>query len=254
MAFNMFSKFSGRVRRVVNARRFRVAFLRRSSFQMPSSVKIGHRMVPLQFPVETGVWCDFLTCFVDDEYGLADLPCVPKTIVDVGSNIGFFSMAARAYFPQALIHAYEPSPRALGFCKQNLLDLGVVVYGEALGSSAGEVFLDDAGDSNQARTSSAPAVGSSTSVQQATLTTAIERLGSDYIDLLKIDCEGAEWDLFSDCQPWRRVKYLRMEYHLWGLRSYDDVVKALASLGFVITLHRPAGEWGTVWAQNSSLL
>lgn len=249
----MLSKLSDHLRRVVNAQRFRIRFLRRSSFQVPSAVKIGHAMVPLDIPAEKGATYDFLTCFVDDEYGLTDLPCAPKTILDVGANIGFFSMAARSFCPQALIHAYEPNARALGFCKRNLQDLGIVVFGEALGSRDGQVFIDDVGDSNQARVSAAPGISNSIAVRQVTLATAIERFGSNCIDLLKLDCEGAEWDLFSDVESWRRVKYLRMEYHLWGSRSYGDVAKALATIGFNITFHRPAGEWGTVWAENSRL-
>jgi FkbM family methyltransferase len=248
----MIKKFTEHRRRVLNSFRFKVPFLRRSTFRVPSEVVIGTKSVPLFAPDEVGAKCDFLTCFIDDEYGLAQVSHPIKTIVDVGSNVGFYSMAARSYFPEARIHAYEPNPRALRFCRKNLDSLNAMVYGEALGSWEGEVFIRDCSDSNQVRTSGQAESADASAVPQVTLATVIERLETGCIDLMKVDCEGAEWDLFSDPDPWSKIRLLRMEYHLWGIRKYEDLVTALNKLNFKITLHRPAGEWGTVWAENLS--
>jgi FkbM family methyltransferase len=46
------------------------------------------------------------------------------------------------------------------------------------------------------------------------LASAVEALGG--ADLLKLDCEGAEWDLFETVDVWRRIAAITMEYHLWG--------------------------------------
>jgi FkbM family methyltransferase len=239
--------------RLIRARRFRIPYIRRRSFRVPFRIVINSKLIALDCPPENGIGSDFLTCFVDDEYGLGCVGHPIYSILDLGANVGFFSMAARSFFPLATIHAYEPNPRSLEYCHKNVAQLDIVVHGEALGSQAGEVFIQDESDSNQVRTSINANSADSLAVPQITLGTAINRLGYDYVDLIKIDCEGAEWDLFTDPEPWKQIRFLRMEYHLWGLRRYEEVVSALSGLNFRITLHRSAGEWGTVWAENTSL-
>ena len=43
----------------------------------------------------------------DDIYGIKDLPD-PKVIVDLGANIGTFTLQAAKRFPNATVYAYEP--------------------------------------------------------------------------------------------------------------------------------------------------
>jgi hypothetical protein len=104
----MINKLNEHRRRVLNSFRFKVPFLRRSTFRVPSKVVVGTKSVPLFAPSKVGTKCDFLTCFIDDEYGLAQVPHPVRSIVDVGSNVGFYSMAVRSYFPEARIHAMSP--------------------------------------------------------------------------------------------------------------------------------------------------
>ena len=53
-------------------------------------------------------------------------------------------------------------------------------------------------------------------------------------DVLKLDCEGAEWDIFSDSVPWTKVHRLCMEYHLWAKpnSAIQSVESVLRNLGF----------------------
>lgn len=237
-----------RLQHVQNGRRFGVPFLRHSRFQLPSEIKLGHGKVELRYPGEIGVWNDFLVCFIHDEYGLRKLPRSVRTIVDIGANVGFFSLAARSYFQAATIHAYEPNNRTLAYLRQNAAAGRFEVFGEAVGASEGWVTIEDAGDPNQARTSaSADAQG----VRQVPLATIVERVGG-YIDFAKIDCEGAEWDLFRDIASWERISEVRMEYHLVDGHTYADVKQSLRGLGFDVYLHHPAESWGMVWARNRS--
>lgn len=229
-----------------NARRFGVRFRRCASFELPSLVRIGGSSLRLSSLAEHGTTVDFMVCFLEDEYGLSSTKGDVRTIVDIGANMGFFSLAARQYFPRATIHAYEPNSEASGHLAINGSQAGVVVFPEAVGKEDGLVFLDCSGDSNQGRTTP---FGSGVPTPQVKLSTVVERLGGS-IDLAKIDCEGAEWDLFEEREAWNLIKKLRLEYHLWSKRSYSDVQSALNGLNFEIIHHNPAGEWGTVWATN----
>lgn len=236
------------LRRKLNARRFGVPFTRRASFVVPKRIRLGAQFVPLAFPPEHGTQSDFVTCFINDDYGLSRIERPVHTIADIGANIGFFSMAARSYFPKAMIHAYEPNPRILQYSTTNAACAAFTLFPEAVGRTTRLVSIVDCGDSNQARTSSAEDCAAI--VPQVVFSTVVRRLGGQ-IDLVKLDCEGAEWGLFADEVPWLTVKQLRMEYHLTENRTYRDLERTLSKLGFEIHHHQPSGSFGTVWARNS---
>jgi FkbM family methyltransferase len=244
----MITKIVSHMRRVWNARRYGVSFLRRASFKLPTKIQILAKPTAVSSPDELGAKNDFLTCFLDDDYGLAGVHFPVRTIADIGANIGFFSMAARSYFPNATIHAYEPNPRVFPHVSKNASAAGITLFPEAVGSVPGYVFMEDSGESNQARTSVTEESG--TQVPQITLETIVNRLGGS-IDLAKIDCEGAEWEIFKSRSAWTKIKHVRMEYHLWGKHSYSELEVTLRRIGFEVHRHMPAGEWGIVWARNS---
>lgn len=54
------------------------------------------------------------------------------------------------------------------------------------------------------------------------------------IDLLKLDCEGAEWDIFADADAFRRVRLIRMEFHLTEGRTLSEFESRVKDLGFHI--------------------
>lgn len=233
--------------RIVRARRFDVPFLRRASFRMPEAIRLGKASVRIAHPQDRGVANDFLGCFIDDGYGLSRIRRPLTAIADIGANVGFFSMAARSYFPNATIHAYEPNPRILPFATENASSARFQLYAEAVGARVGSVFIEDAGDSNQARTVASG--GSGCQIPQVSLATVVERLGG-HVDLAKIDCEGAEWEMFTDSAPWRAISLVRMEYHLWGRHDFQEVRASFERVGFEIEYHVSSGEWGTVWCRN----
>jgi len=241
---SVLGKIVQHAKRLRNARRFGIPFFRRGSFAMPEHIKLGPKQVALVSPREHGAKIDAMVCFVEDDYGLSLMSHTPRTILDIGANLGFFSMAARGYFPEAEIHAYEPNPRILPFAQANAASAGFTLFAEAVGAEQGEVFMVDASDSNQASVAKS---GEGTCVPQTSFQEAIKRLGGS-VDLAKIDCEGAEWDLFECREQWSKIKSLRMEYHLLSRWSFADVSTKLDSLGFLITRHSPSGQWGTVWA------
>lgn len=89
----------------VNCARFRVPFLLPRWFKMPSRIRVGDRIVDLEYLDEEGVGADFITCVLRNTYGLGRHLADIRTIVDVGASFGFFSLAARARYPDAAIHA-----------------------------------------------------------------------------------------------------------------------------------------------------
>jgi FkbM family methyltransferase len=228
-----------------NGIRFGFLFTRARSFKMPSEIRAAGKRIALSLPQDHGAGSDFFACFVRNDYGLRDGLGEVRTIIDIGANVGFFSIAARGRYPNATIHAYEPNPRALPYLRSNTGELGIEAFPEAVGSEEGFVSIVDEGETNQARTSTS----SDGRIPQVTLDTAIQRIGGN-VDLLKLDCEGAEWDLFrlNDC--WKQIRNVRMEYHLFHGETIQQVEQTLQRLGFAIKSLKPDQGFGMVWASR----
>jgi FkbM family methyltransferase len=112
------------------------------------------------------------------------------TVVDVGANIGVFSLSIAKFFPDAEIHAIEPHPRVSRYLKKNinLNQSRIYTHTCALGSKTSEVKISNkhADDMNEIiLDTSKPG----TTISMQTLDSMFE--GMD-IWILKIDVEGME--------------------------------------------------------------
>ena len=67
------------------------------------------------------------------------------------------------------------------------------------------------------------------------------------IDLLKVDCEGAEWDFMRDPELFAHVGAIRMEYHLVDGRTLDDVHRLADKIGFKVTKLDENSGFGIAW-------
>lgn len=63
--------------------------------------------------------------------------------------------------------------------------------------------------------------------------TAIKRLGG-HADLVKLDCEGAEWEFLKDVASWHSVRFVTIEYYLSSNQDHGTIKTALESLGFTL--------------------
>jgi FkbM family methyltransferase len=228
-----------------NARRLGVPFARASSFELPGQVLIAGRPVRLSIPREPYQKVAFVELLLDDCYDLHAIAreSQVRTVLDIGANVGLFGLAARAAFPDATIHAYEPNRALEADLAQNANQAEVRYFLEAVGAAEGTVDL--AVDPNQSVLSRTRMGGS---IRQVSLATAIERLGG-WVDVLKMDCEGAEWDILRG-DGWTRVGHVTMEYHLDSDRSHDVITSALAALGFKIMWQRRLNGFGLVRAKR----
>lgn len=230
------------IRRHLRGRSFGVCFTGTSRFRIPESLDLCGQTLKLSVPDEVGTAWDFINLALDDEYGLGRLAFRPKTILDIGANFGLFSLLAADRWSDAAIHAYEPNPRVFPHLKANAKFIGATVYQAGVGSRAGYAVMKEIGETRLARTE----LASSGHIPVVPIGDAIERLGSG-VDLLKLDCEGAEWDIFEDASAFRRVRAIRMEYHLLEGRSLNDLRARAESMGFQVDRLTPHGDYGIAW-------
>lgn len=139
------------------------------------------------------------------------------TIVDIGANIGLFSMAVLAMIPESLVHMFEPSPvprRHLArTIDMNRLAPRAVLNSCALYSEPGEMEFcvhegkhaayDGLRDTHYALVKTPRRI----KVPVTTLDNYITETGIQRLDLIKIDVEGAELYVLQGAK--RTLKELR---------------------------------------------
>lgn len=148
---------------------------------------------------------------IRNEWGKLPKDFSPSVIVDAGAYIGDTAAYYASRFPNAKVIALEPNPNSAALARYNLLDYGerVVVIEAALWSTTGK--LSFAGDF----TGAGIAQTSEISVQGYSLVDLIKTLSINKIDLMKIDIEGAEYEVLNDGEgKWlNNVKIIAIELH-----------------------------------------
>jgi FkbM family methyltransferase len=216
-------------RRKQSARRLGFEFHRAADFKPPAAIRIGSRSPRLSLPDDVGTQTAFIDLLLDDCYRLRKLPDNLRTILDVGAHAGLFSLAARLNFPDAQIHAYEPNPQMQPFLSKQAEAGGFSFFGQAVGLVDGRMSLDSCADSVQTRTRRSE----QGEIQCVSFASAVAKLGGA-VDLVKLDCEGAEWEILKDETSWKNVRNLTMEFHLWAGYALEELKTRVVQLGFEV--------------------
>jgi FkbM family methyltransferase len=150
----------------------------------------------------------------------------PASVLDLGSNIGLTAAHYASLFPTARVVCVEMDRENADLCRANLEPFGSrceVVHG-AVWSSNGVVRYagQDEWGFHVAETG--------TPVASYTLSSLLDKFG-DAVDLVKIDIEGAEREVFQSSDGWHtRIRQAIVEVH--EPYTVDQCVKDLARLGF----------------------
>jgi FkbM family methyltransferase len=136
-----------------------------------------------------------------------------RTIVDCGANIGLTSAYFLSRLPKARIIAIEPFAANAALCRRNLAPYGdrARVIEAAIWNRPTTLVLDTAGGAEWAVRVRPAAPNESGDIQAID----IPSLGLPHIDILKIDIEGSEEDLFSETeQSWLpTISSIAIELH-----------------------------------------
>ena len=142
-------------------------------------------------------------------------------VVDIGAAIGEFTVFAALAARQGRVLAFEPFRESFKLLQENIKAnelSNVKVYNEAVWGEAGLFTLDLSGREplqapiNLATSNNAH---SHYSIQAITLKIILEENKLDRLDLLKLDCEGAEYSILmqSPAEVLARVERIIMEFH-----------------------------------------
>jgi FkbM family methyltransferase len=130
----------------------------------------------------------------------------PKVIVDAGANVGLASIYYANRYPEARIIAVEPELSNYEILKKNVAPYPQVVpVRAALWKENTDLLLIDRGTGHygfrtvEATTSACKIRGGARGL---TLDTLMAECHVDFIDILKVDIEGAEKEVFEHTSAW----------------------------------------------------
>lgn len=177
--------------------------------------------------------------------------------IDSRSVVYSFGVGEDASFDTALIekfgltvHAFDPTPKSLAWVAQQRLPDRFVMHGYGLAAFDGNVSFNP--PENAAHVSHTllerPATKArAISVPVRKLGTIMQELGHNHLDILKMDIEGAEYDVIADIvASGIRPRQILVEFHhrfpgVGVERSYEAIEK-LRTMGYQLFSASVTGE------------
>ena len=169
-------------------------------------------------------------------------------VVDIGGYIGDFALYAARYLGAARVVVYEPTLENFALLARNI-DLNgygdrITAVRRAVGE-AGEVKLNVQkleGDEIHVSAYRYADRAERRRVQSVSLEQLLEAHGLESVDLLKVDCEGGEYDIFPDApaQALARIRNIAFEYHVvdgWEAKL-ERATSRLRAAGFALRKDR----------------
>jgi FkbM family methyltransferase len=169
------------------------------------SVEVAYRLNRGDYLVVRELW-------MDEAYRLP-FPLEPRTMIDLGANIGLTCLWLSLSYPLTTIVAVEPLASNVRLLRDNLARnrIDATVIEAAVGPEDGVTGFKPNRDFTAGRIDL-----SGEPVSVVSMPTLLARLPpSTLVDLLKIDIEGAEQQLLSGDLGWLdRVRSIIIEFHL----------------------------------------
>lgn len=151
--------------------------------------------------------------FVIEQYKLNDTAKEPKLIFDLGANVGYTILYFRSIFPTARIIAVEALPQTVLKLQKNIADQdNIEVVAKAVTDRSGSVtFYDYPASSMSSSMVRRHDQANSYQVPAITLNDLVTTYGPP--DLIKIDIEGAEYQVLNNFDNLNRVPQIIGEVH-----------------------------------------
>jgi FkbM family methyltransferase len=183
--------------------------------------------------------------FVEETY--ADiLPLIENKsirVLDVGGNIGSFTVWLNRHRPIQAGACFEPDPSSYSLCRYNLNSNGcgfVEAIPKAMGGKNRQITMRvntsrPGGNSIYAQAEAGGVDGEQATVEVVSFAEWLKAFSGAF-DVLKLDCEGAEWEIVEETprEVWQRFALIVAEIHEEpsGRRTPDDFPKLMEALGF----------------------
>jgi FkbM family methyltransferase len=186
----------------------------------------------------------------DYEYGIRPKDIKKyRTVIDIGAHIGLFSVFCAVLNPQCKIFCFEIDKDNFEKLEQNIKNCkvkNVIPFNLAVTDKAGVIDYYPGGDCSEFSTTQISfsnnrkpivdeglnPVGRGKSI---TLNEVFEKNNIDSVDFLKLDCEGAEFEILyaTTEKNLKKINKIGGEYHEYGKYTVDDLIAYFSKFGDV---------------------
>ena len=181
-------------------------------------------------------------------------------VIDIGAFIGDFAIFAASSAKNVNVFAYEPSRESFEYLVKNIklnnLDNNIIPFDLAITNVKKKIKLYVNPESMSTGDSVYKIGNHPTSVvNSTTLEDVFKSNDIKYCNFLKMNCEGAEFDILLNTHKeiFEKIGYIAMEYH-WisnkTKKDYNDIVKTLKDNNFKIEQEFTKEEGGYIFAKH----
>jgi FkbM family methyltransferase len=216
-----------------------------------NDIKVEYKNNPIFLRISSSDLAVFNQVIVKEEYKvLASLALDTlgttnvNIIVDLGGNIGLTSVFFANRFPTAQIISVEPDAHNFEYLTKNCAPYqNIRALNAAVWSSEKQLTIDsnfrDGAEWSRSVMNNSQGGATDQQIDAITVKKIMKQFDTDKIDILKIDIEGAEAELFLNDPAFpdimKKTKILAVEVHEEFI-SKDKVRSILTNAGFSITV------------------
>ncbi len=213
------------------------------SKETPLKLRAG----PIFFTARGGWGIDDLTAvWLDGVYGdLHELATVEHPIIiDIGAHIGTFAIYAALKSSTSTVYAFEPNPEVFKYLQKsvegNHLESRVLPIEKAVAISDKNrtLFIDEVGGvSSSLFRRENRNLNEGVSVPCVTLRDIFKEYNITTCHLLKMNCEGAEYEILYNLpkELFNRIDLMVIQWHRVEKHSPQELERFLSQQGFLVT-------------------
>ena len=161
--------------------------------------------------------------------------CIPIIVLDVGANLGLFTLGALTTWPAATLYSFEPHPSAFAALSRNVQPFGQRAFATncAIGDTERTMRFSPGGPINASRSSGSHLMNEShwksgdpgIQVPVSTLDTQLHFRSLPHVDFIKIDVEGFELDVLQGATRLitRDSPLIYLEFNAWTLMALKNI-------------------------------
>jgi len=170
---------------------------------------------PIYLRTTTSDYSIFIEVIFGKSYDFP-LKFTPKVIIDCGANIGLASVFFKNKYPSAKIIAVEPEKENFEILSKNLNNYNnTILYNNGIWNKSARLKIEDNGSGSLGFMVYESEENNTNAITSISIKDILLQNNIDTIDILKIDIEGSEKELFeSNYDYWLpRTKLISIELH-----------------------------------------
>ena len=160
-------------------------------------------------------------------------------IIDGGAQAGFFVLYCRALNPDVKILAIEPDEDNLELLNQhieinNLKNIEVIPAALAAKSGLRDFYISSDTHNHGLFKILVPKINRISKIKTFSLEDFLREQGIESVDLLKLDIEGAEFEVLENFVNWEKIKNIALEYHDFGENNHKELENLFLQNGYKV--------------------